>query len=53
MSTRVGAVLMNLNTRADLALVPGLRDVLEVGAGHLLCLTRRVPFSSGAMGSDS
>lgn len=53
MFTRAEAVLMSLNTRAYLTLVPGLREVLEVGAGHSLCLTYRVQFSSGAAGSDS
>lgn len=53
MFTRAEAVLMSLNMRAYLTLVPGPREVLEVGAGHSLCLTYRVQFSSGAAGSDS
>lgn len=53
MFTRAEAVLMSLNTMADLAQVPGPWEVLEGGAGHSLCLTYRVQFSSGAAGSDS
>lgn len=41
-----------LKHSADLALVPGPRDVLEVGPEHPLRLTPRVQFSSGAAGLD-
>lgn len=37
---------------ADLAPVPGPRDVLEVGPEHPLRLTPGVQFSSGAAGLD-